>query len=73
MRLVTWGKLKKARELLADCWLSASEVALRPAVGKSALYELVYIVCLNDGKKLEMLKRHPQNSCSMTPDQCCER
>ena len=47
MRLVTWGKLKKARELLADCWLSASEVALRPAVGKSALYELVYIVCLS--------------------------
>jgi predicted transcriptional regulator len=28
-----------------------------------------YIVCLEDGKKLKMLKRHLQTSYNMTPDQ----
>ena len=28
-----------------------------------------YIVCLNDGKKLKMLKRHLMNAYGMTPDQ----
>jgi predicted transcriptional regulator len=42
---------------------------LQPAVPikKSVFPE--YIVCLEDGKKLKMLKRHLQTSYSMTPEQ----
>ena len=32
-----------------------------------------YIVCLEDGKKLKMLKRHLKTAYSMTPDQYRER
>ena len=32
-----------------------------------------YIVCLEDGKKLKMLKRHLQSAYNMTPDQYRER
>ena len=32
-----------------------------------------YIVCLEDGKKLKMLKRHLKTSYDMTPDQYRER
>ena len=42
---------------------------LQPAVPikKSVFPE--YIICLEDGKKLKMLKRHLQTSYSMTPEQ----
>ena len=32
-----------------------------------------YIICLEDGKKLKMLKRHLKTSYGMTPDQYRER
>lgn len=32
-----------------------------------------YLVCLEDGKKLKMLKRHLQTAYQMTPDQYRER
>ena len=32
-----------------------------------------YIVCLEDGKKFKMLKRHLHNFYNMTPDQYCKR
>ncbi len=32
-----------------------------------------YVVCLEDGKKLKMLKRHLKTSYNMTPDQYRER
>ena len=46
---------------------------LQPAVPikKSVFPE--YIVCLEDGKKLKMLKRHLQTSYNLTPDQYRER
>ena len=46
---------------------------LQPAVPikKSVFPE--YIVCLEDGKKLKMLKRHLQTSYNMTPEQYRER
>jgi predicted transcriptional regulator len=28
-----------------------------------------YIICLEDGKKLKMLKRHLKTACNMTPDE----
>jgi predicted transcriptional regulator len=46
---------------------------LQPAVPikKSVFPE--YIVCLEDGKKLKMLKRHLQTSYNITPEQYRER
>ena len=32
-----------------------------------------YIICLEDGKKLKMLKRHLKSSYNMTPEQYKER
>ena len=32
-----------------------------------------YVICLEDGKKLKMLKRHLRTACDMTPEQYRER
>jgi predicted transcriptional regulator len=40
-----------------------------PAVSIRASIKPDYIVCLEDGKKLKMLKRHLMNAYSMTPEQ----
>lgn len=42
---------------------------LRPAVPIRKSITPDYIVCLEDGKKLKMLKRHLRTTYSMTPDQ----
>jgi predicted transcriptional regulator len=47
---------------------SAPEVALEPAVPVRASVKRDYIVCLEDGKKLKMLKRHLMTHYGMTPD-----
>ena len=44
-----------------------------PAVHPKKSVFADYIVCLEDGKKLKMLKRHLQSSYNMTPDQYRER
>jgi predicted transcriptional regulator len=53
----------------------ASSAEERPApavpVKKSVLAD--YIVCLEDGKKLKMLKRHLKTSYDLTPEQYRER
>src|SRR3546814_9450723 len=41
----------------------------RPAVSIRSSVKPDYIVCLEDGKKLKMLKRHLMTQYSMTPDQ----
>ena len=46
---------------------------LVPAVHPKKSVFADYIVCLEDGKKLKMLKRHLQSSYNMTPDQYRER
>jgi predicted transcriptional regulator len=46
---------------------------LRPAVAIKKSVFPDYIVCLEDGKKLKMLKRHLASSYSMTPEQYRER
>jgi len=40
-------------------------------VGRSVFHD--HIVCLEDGKKLTMLKRHLRSAYNMTPDQYRER
>ena len=67
--------------LIQQVYKSLSEVGSTPAepdrpqpavpVKKSVFAE--YIVCLEDGKKLKMLKRHLKSSYNMTPEQYRER
>jgi len=44
-----------------------------PAVPVKKSIHADYIVCLEDGKKLKMLKRHLKTAYNMTPDQYRER
>ncbi len=45
------------------------EKALEPAVSIRSSIKPDYIVCLEDGKKLKMLKRHLMTHYNLTPDQ----
>ncbi len=45
------------------------EVELKPAVNPKKSVTDDYIVCLEDGRKLKMLKRHLSTSYDMTPEQ----
>ena len=45
----------------------------QPAVPVKKSVTPEYLVCLEDGKKLKMLKRHLQTSYNLTPDQYRER
>lgn len=45
----------------------------QPAVSIKRSITPDYIVCLEDGKKLKMLKRHLKTSYNMTPDEYRER
>ena len=47
---------------------AAPAVALEPAVPIRSSVKRDYIVCLEDGKKLKMLKRHLMTHYGMTPD-----
>ncbi len=48
---------------------AAPELKQEPAVSVRASIKPDYIICLEDGKKLKMLKRHLMTSYQMTPDQ----
>lgn len=48
---------------------SAEQVALEPVVPIKSSIKPDYIVCLEDGKKLKMLKRHLMTHYGMTPDE----
>lgn len=50
-----------------------SEAPPEPAVSVRASVKPDYIVCLEDGKKLKMLKRHLMTHYNMTPDQYRQR
>jgi predicted transcriptional regulator len=45
----------------------------QPAVSVKRSVHPDYIVCLEDGKKLKMLKRHLKTAYNMTPDEYRER
>jgi predicted transcriptional regulator len=47
---------------------AAPEIVLEPAVPVRNSVKRDYIVCLDDGKKLKMLKRHLMTHYGMTPD-----
>ena len=48
--------------------VAAPVIKLEPAVSIRASIKPDYIVCLDDGKKLKMLKRHLMTHYGMTPD-----
>ncbi len=48
--------------------VAPAETKLEPAVSVRASIKPDYIVCLEDGKKLKMLKRHLMTHYGMTPD-----
>ncbi|HEX5537357.1 MAG TPA: MucR family transcriptional regulator [Sphingobium sp.] len=48
---------------------AAPEVKQEPAVSIRSSIKPDYIVCLEDGKKLKMLKRHLMTHYQMTPDE----
>ncbi len=48
---------------------SAAAVPLHPAVPIRRSVTPNYIVCLEDGRKLKMLKRHLRTSFNLTPDE----
>jgi predicted transcriptional regulator len=48
---------------------AVAEVKQEPAVSIRASIKPDYIVCLEDGKKLKMLKRHLMTHYQMTPDE----
>jgi len=50
-----------------------AEARTEPAVPVRRSVMPDYIVCLEDGKKLKMLKRHLKTSYNLTPDQYRER
>ena len=52
---------------------TAEEERPEPAVSVRASIKPDYIVCLEDGKKLKMLKRHLMTHYNMTPDEYRER
>ena len=49
--------------------VAAPEPKQEPAVSIRASIKPDYVVCLEDGKKLKMLKRHLMTHYQMTPDQ----
>ena len=52
---------------------SATPERPRPAVAVKKSISPDYIVCLEDGKKLKMLKRHLKTAYNMTPDEYRKR
>ncbi len=52
---------------------AAEEARPQPAVSIKKSVTPDYIVCLEDGKKLKMLKRHLMTSFKLTPDQYRQR
>ncbi len=54
---------------LQDAPVEAPAEPVRPAVPIKKSVTPEYIVCLEDGKKLKMLKRHLRSTYNMTPDE----
>jgi len=57
------------RKLATISGNEAEEEALRPAVPIKKSVFADYIVCLEDGKKLKMLKRHLKTAFNLSPEE----
>lgn len=75
-------QVKEVPELIGQVFKTLSNVSadtdvsgsrLRPAVPVKQSMTPDYIVCLEDGRKLKMLKRHLKTRYNMTPEEYRER
>ncbi len=62
------GLLATVHETLAKLGTEEAAPKPEPAVSIKQSVKPEYIVCLDDGKKLKMLKRHLKATYNMTPD-----
>jgi len=60
--------IQNVHAALAGLSQPAPEVKLEPAVSVRSSIKPDYIICLEDGKKLKMLKRHLMTHYQMTPE-----
>jgi len=69
------GLIAKVYGALASLGEPAEQIEERPvpAVSVRASVKPDFIICLEDGKKMKMLKRHLMTDHGMTPDQYRER
>ncbi len=68
------GLIRQVHQALANVGQAAPEPEKpQPAVPVKRSVFPDYIVCLEDGKKLKMLKRHLQSAYNMTPEAYRER
>jgi len=58
-----------ALDQLSDGTGEAKQEALKPVVPIKRSVTPEYVICLEDGKKLKMLKRHLRTTYDMTPDE----
>ena len=69
----TIGSVSRALAQVGDDTSEPAKVELTPAVSIKKSVTPDYIVCLEDGKKLKMLKRHLMSTYNMTPEQYREK
>ncbi len=65
--------IAKVHETLAKLGTEDAAAKPKPAVSIKQSVKPAYIVCLDDGKKQKMLKRHLKTAHGMTPDEYRER
>ena len=65
---ISWIRLSDGNLAGLSSGAVAPQVAPEPAVPIRLSVKKDYIVCLDDGKKLKMLKRHLMTHYGMTPD-----
>jgi predicted transcriptional regulator len=69
----TIASVSKALASLGAAQEEPEKVELTPAVPIKKSVTPDYVVCLEDGKKLKMLKRHLMSTYGMTPEQYREK
>ncbi len=60
-------------EIISGPLIGGQDTFSEPAVPFEESIKPDYIVCLEDGRRLKMLKRHLKTAYNMTPDQYRER
>src|SRR5882757_7783544 len=65
------GLIEQVYKALNGLGQPSEPVAIRPEPAVSVKKSVTpdYLICLEDGKKLKMLKRHLQSAYNMTPDE----
>jgi predicted transcriptional regulator len=69
------GLIEQVYKALNGLGQPSEPVAVRPEPAVSVKKSVTpdYLICLEDGKKLKMLKRHLQSAYNMTPDEYRDR